>query len=315
MSFIDYLEANFSCERVGGGRQLKVSGQCPFCGEDRGDLRLYVGVDTQLGQCFHCNKGFNGILFVKAHEGCTTKQAIKIINGDPDAYIRDAGDEKPASPEPLAIFPEMVEMTFSDAACLYMMERNITVEAMKHFRLKFCPSNTMIGDKVFYTKNRIIMPIRDISGKLVSWQGRDITGRSGIRYLFPPQFKGSELLYNAHAIPTRPSYLILVEGVFDAFGWWMAGATNVIASFGKKISDYQVDMMRCIDPEVLFVAWDSDAIDKKYEFVEKYGHCFNNIKIVDLNGKDADQMDKGGLVTALEQSVAYSWGGKILGMI
>lgn len=133
-----------------------------------------------------------------------------------------------------------------------------------------------------------------MAGELVSWQGRDITGKSKMKYLFPPCFKGAEELYNIQAMPSNPSYLIVTEGVFHVFGWWLAGIKNAIGTFGKKISAAQVDMLRVVNPSVLFIAWDSDANDKKYEFCEQYGHYFPDIRIVDLKGKDADELNKGG---------------------
>ena len=175
----------------------------------------------------------------------------------------------------------------------------------------YCDQNVKVGETTYWTSGRIIIPIYNKNGEAVSWQGRDITGRSKIKYLFPPGFKGAENLYNIHrAKPGKR--LIVCEGVFDAFGWMMAGVNNVAATFGKKISDHQLQLLVELEPTCLMLAWDTDAMTQKYEFVERHGHLFRNVRIVDLAGKDADELDSTTKRDALSSAVPYSWDQKIL---
>jgi DNA primase len=305
MNFIDYLDSRYDIEHVSGGSQVKVSGMCPFCHEDRSDLRLYVSVEKGRGICFHCNQGFNSVKFVMAAEGCGWQRAVKILSDDDDDYERF---KEETEPDERAIFPPMKPLGLDGLA--YLAGRGISEEAIKHFRLMFCNANTMIKGRVFYTKNRVIIPIHDITGKAVSWQGRDITGRA-LRYLFPPGFEGAGYLFNAWSISTNAEYLILSEGVFDVFGWWDAGFKNVAATFGKKISEAQMDMIRYLKPKSIFIAWDSDAMWENYEFFEKFSYLFK-IKIVDLAGKDADEMTREEKIKALSNAKGYDWSDKIL---
>jgi DNA primase len=306
MEFTDYLDSNYDIEFVSGGSQIKVSGQCPFCFEDRHDLRLYIGIDTGRGICFHCNTGFNSIKFVMAAESCGWKKAVKILSDDDDEYERFKDE---AEPEPEAIFPPMVALGENPAAVEYLLDRGVYGVA-DHFKLMYCPADTVIKDRTYYTNRRVIIPIHDVTGKAVSWQGRDITGRA-LRYLFPPGFEGANFLFNAWSIPNRADYLILSEGVFDAFGWWLDGFKNVVATFGKKISESQMDMIRYLKPKAIFIAWDSDAMWENYEFFEKYSYLFK-IRIIDLGGKDADEMTRDEKIKALSNAGGYSWESKIL---
>ncbi len=196
-----------------------------------------------------------------------------------------------------------------------MTKRGIGEEVVKHFDLRFCQKNLTTEETTLRTRNRIIIPIKNMAGELVSWQGRDITGKSKVRYLFPSSFKGAQELYNIDAIPASPDYLIITEGVFGAFGWYRAGIKNVVATFGKKISKFQVDVLRIIAPKIIFMAWDSDATDKKYEFCELYGHYFPDIRIVDLAGKDSDELKRADLLDALSKASPYSWNDKILKLL
>jgi DNA primase len=101
----------------------------------------------------------------------------------------------------------------------------------------------------------------------------------------------------------------------DVFGWWRSGLKNVVATFGKHLSEAQLDIVRYLNPEVLFVAWDSDAHWNKYELIEKVGHYFKNIRLVDLNNKDADEKNRRQLLAALSNSKTYSWEDKILSCV
>lgn len=316
MDFIGYLENNFDCERVSRGSQIKVSGMCPFCQMDRRDLRMYVGVDSQLGQCFHCGTGFNPIKFVMANEGVDKRTAYKILSGDAEEqYEKADGPDTCGSSGSSVLYPETIPVEESHMAMDYLLSRGIDENIWSNFNVTFCQKNLELDGNVFYTKNRIIIPIINKSGTLASWQGRDVTGKSRIRYLSSPRFKGSEELFNVHSIPANPKYLIISEGVFDVFGWWKHGFRNVIGTFGKKISDAQVDIIRAMNPACLFMAWDTDAIKQKYEFCERYGHYFSDIRIAELHGKDADELSKVDLELALLSSIRYSWDRKILTLI
>lgn len=313
MNFIEYLDANYTTEHVSGKSQIKVNGECPFCHEDRSDLRLYVNAETGAGQCFHCGKGFNSLMFVAAAEHVSYSKAIKILNDDEDVYIKESGCQI-AEKAPVA-FPNVISLFDSPDCFDYLVKRKISIRTARHFKLSYCQENVMLDGRVFYTAGRLIIPITDMTGKVVSWQGRDITGKSKTRYLFPPNFKQSEYLYNCDTISLNPDYLIMSEGVFDVFGWYGAGFKNTIGTFGKKISDAQVEIIRTIKPAVLFMAWDSDAADKKYEFCEKYGHIFSDIRIVDLVDQDADEMTKAALTAALSSASCYEWDEKILAFL
>ena len=306
--FIDYLVSHFEIEYVSGGSQIKVSGQCPFCGEERGDLRLYVNVGTGKGICFHCGQGFGPIGFVKAVESCGKERAARILAGDDDAYL---GERDRPDPVTSVVFPEMVPLLESIGACEYLEGRGVTLEMIEHFKLMYCKRNMRVGERGFYTKGRVIIPIHDIKGNPVSWQGRDITGRSSLRYLFPPGFKGAEHLYNAWSVPVGAHYIVISEGVFDVFGWWRAGYPWVVGTFGKKISEGQMDLINYLNPRVIYIAWDSDADWNKYEFMEKYSYKYT-INFLDMDGKDSDELSPDELKNIVSGAKKYSWSDKIL---
>lgn len=313
IDFRDYLEQHFLIEEVSGGRQLKLSGTCPFCGETRDDLRLYVkGKAPWPGQCHHCGKGFYPAAFVAAHERVSRQDAIKILEGSEDAFVRTYEDDSDGVE---IVFPKVIDIEDSEDAQEYLHERNIGYDIIRHFGLQYCSQNTPCpgyGEhETLWTRRRIFVPIYDISGNLICWQARDITGKSHMKYIFPPGFEGRLYLYNAHAIPYGAKYLVLSEGVMDTFGWWRAGAHNVVASFGHKLSSEQVDILLDLQPEEIIIAWDDDSMAQKYALVEKWGHLFN-FRIAMMGARDADEQSAAELGRVFKGAKPYSWEDKIL---
>ena len=85
---------------------------------------------------------------------------------------------------------------------------------------------------------RVIIPVFDRRNNLVSFQGRDVTGKQD-RYLFPPKEKQVKdcktLLYGAELCGKKDS-LLVVEGVMDA---WKLGA-GAVCTFGSSVTQEQV---------------------------------------------------------------------------
>ena len=306
MTFEDYILEHFRAERVSMNTQLLIHDECPFCGASG---RLYVDRKKGVGICFKCSEGFGAVKFVAAHQGVSRTRARSILN-EGEQGIKPLEDDTPEQVFSVW-FPPTVTVDHSPDAVAYLSGRGIGQELVDRFGITYCHQNTMVGDRECWTKGRIIIPLFDAAGNAVGWQGRDITGRSRIKYLFMPGFNGAENVFNIGGV-SEVDYLVVCEGVFDVFGWVKAGVTNTVGTFGKKISAQQVDILSALNPAVLFIAWDSDATMNKFEFVERHGHRFKQIRIVDLQGKDADELDRNALLTAISRASEYSWEAKIL---
>jgi len=305
--FEEYLLEHFVVQRVSGKTQFLIDDDCPFCGSNG---RLYVDRKKGVGICFKCSTGFDAAKFVAEHEGVSRGQAVRILSGQKGFQSLEDEEEL----EAMEIwFPPTVPVTDHPAAFGYLTERGISEKIMTKFVLSYCDQNVQIGDKTYWTENRIIIPIFNKDGKAVGWQGRDMTGKSKIKYLFMPGFKGAENLYNIHQ--ARQNYVILCEGVMDVYGWVRAGFTSALGSFGKKISDTQLDMLSVINPNILFLAWDSDAAGEIYSFVERHSHRFKQIRLVDMVGYDADECDKKTLANCLTRATDYDWSQKIINLL
>ena len=117
-------------------------------------------------------------------------------------------------------------------------------------------------------------------------------------------------LYNIQAVKSGLP-IIVAEGVMDVWGWLRAGFRNVVATFGKKVGEAQVEILHRLKPSTVYIAWDGDAEREKYAFAEKYGHLFD-IRVVRMRrGVDADEMKPEEMAELLGAAEGYSWEARI----
>jgi DNA primase len=196
--------------------------------------------------------------------------------------------------------PESLALPINGRNLKYLENRNITPAICRYFGLRFSKNGVFkyrddegkVRSQSY--ANRIILPVFDLSGDLVSFQGRDITGKAEKKYLFPPGFAstGSHLYngQNAH----RAASIVIGEGAFDVMAIKMAfdeeaSLRDVVAvgSFGKHLShgddDSQLAKLLALKEEGLKIVtfmWDgeeraiNDAIEaalllRQYGFVAR----------------------------------------------
>ena len=94
-----------------------------------------------------------------------------------------------------------------------------------------------------FLRRRIVFPIHDSEGELVAYAGRSIDG-SEPRYLFPPGFCKSQVVFNLHrAVGNSAGCAIVVEGFFDCLRVHQAGYRNVVALMGVSLSEVQKNLL------------------------------------------------------------------------
>jgi hypothetical protein len=94
-----------------------------------------------------------------------------------------------------------------------------------------------------FLHHRIAFPIHDSEGQLVAYAGRSIDG-SEPRYLFPPGFRKSQVVFNLHrAVSGSAGWAIVVEGFFDCLRVHQAGYHNVVALMGVSLSEMQQQVL------------------------------------------------------------------------
>lgn len=244
---IDYKETQGS-----SGEQFHIR-ECPSpsCGDTR--WRTYMGMDSGLGNCFKCGAKFTKISFIKDHHGLDNwGQALRKC----EEILHDQGwrpTRKAVVVEPVSgtvQLPISLPIPFDDGSNLaYLENRGITRELAQYFNLRYC----QFGGWVFKDPEgkrqmqrfdeRIIIPIFDLDRELRTFQGRDITGASDRKYLFPVQLPGTgRYIFNGQNV-VACEHVVMGEGVFDVFSIKAAldmdaGLRSVVpvGSFGKHLS-------------------------------------------------------------------------------
>ena len=133
-------------------------------------------------------------------------------------------------------------------------------------------------------KFRIIVPVM-LGGKLVSYQGRDYTGKSDLRY--KTCRKEDELVCHKHTlydIDRAGNDVVVVEGVTDA---WRLGA-GAVATFGVGFTQEQV--LRLARFRRVFLLYDPDAPGRAERLARAVAGLGPEVEVVQLDGGDPAEM-------------------------
>lgn len=112
-------------------------------------------------------------------------------------------------------------------------------------------------------QDRIMIPIHDEKGNIVSFCGRSM-GDEKPKYLHTPEnvlFQKSKLLYNFYNAKTLAynNELIIVEGYMDVAGARKVGYENVIATMGVALTDDQLNLIKRNNSSITLALDNDDA--------------------------------------------------------
>ena len=283
-AFLDYEGIEYREKTGSSGEQYNMK-ECPACGDSK--WRVWMNQESGLGNCFHgdCHvKTFNKYSYIREHLGNPPARDViaairRIVSAmgwrpkrKPKAKVLSIIDECKL---PTKCIP-LPDVNGNNLA--YLEERGITADLAREFKLRFCVNGVYayensIGEREEqYYGNRVIVPTFDLSGQMITFQGRDITGESKRKYLFPPGLPASgKYLYGGHLVKGRKE-IAVGEGVFDAHTLTATfradpdlSEVGAVATFGMHLSDggdddqvsYFIKLMRLGLERVTFM-WDSE---------------------------------------------------------
>lgn len=129
-------------------------------------------------------------------------------------------------------------------------------------RYEEAADNQELTDR-FY--ERVIFPIRGITGQVVGFGARKLRGDKNIpKYINSPEnvlyVKNKTLygLYEAKAAITKKQNCYLVEGYTDVISLHQSGIINVVASCGTSLTVGQIQLIKRFSPKVTII-YDGDA--------------------------------------------------------
>jgi len=171
----------------------------------------------------------------------------------------------------------------------YLKERGLSGTEVKNFNLGFVTEDLNYYEKLtkdfdeeiiketglFYFdekrkkyisrfRNRIIFPIKNISGNIIGFGGRIIDDNNNLaKYINSPEtpfFKKGSNLYNldkARKLSNKIEYVYLVEGYMDVIGLYKNGIENTVANLGTALTSKQIQIL-CQFYNHIIICFDGD---------------------------------------------------------
>ncbi|MFC1489971.1 DNA primase [Candidatus Latescibacterota bacterium] len=258
-------------------RGVNYSGPCPFHNETKPSFN--VNSERQFYHCFGCNKGGDVFSFLMDITGMSFMEALQQLAEGAGLQMPEKHAVDPSLKENTDIIiasnvaaAEYFYNTLSEKegklGLKYLLDRGLTKETIKDFRLGFSPSDP--SGLISFTKKksldlhalekagilkpnsyggkpynpyggRIIFPIIDQTARIIGFGARLLEGE-GAKYVnsseSPVYHKSNVLygLYQAKSEIKRSRTTVVVEGYMDVISLHQAGIKNVIAASGTAFT-------------------------------------------------------------------------------
>lgn len=283
------------------------SGFCPFHSNSRTPA-FVVFPDSQTWRCFGaCAEGGDVFSFLMKKEGWDFKDALRVLADRAGVTLEThtpEQQEKNAAADRLGdllaaatdyfhhLFMYAPEAAF---ARRYMQDREMTTATLETFQIGYaldrwdaCRTHFQeqgythqelldaglltVNEEKSTTydrfRNRLMFPIREVSGRVVGFGARTLEKDGIPKYLNSPQtalFNKSNLLFGLdltkrHIREARQA--VIVEGYMDMIRAWQAGYTNVIAQMGTALTPEQLRLLKRFTKRFI-LALDADAAGDK----------------------------------------------------
>ena len=205
---------------------------CPFHNDKHPSL--HFDLKKNRYKCFACGASGNVIDLVMRYNNMEFKEAINWIGNKEVNTAKDNAYEKKESREE-AVDIEYLEVLMKnvcineDAARFLFDERRIDRRVVEWCGLTSISSDTPCWrwGKAFYDAPSLLIPYRDVDGKLLTVQGRYLGKEKKPRFKFP---HGSQAgMYNKQVIATlkKGDELWITEGPSDCWAMMSAGRKAV----------------------------------------------------------------------------------------
>lgn len=248
-------------------RQVVV--HCPFCGEDDQSQHMSINLDGRGWRCWRqpaSHFGRSPVRLVQKLVGCTTEEAHRITGTDAPAPVPAAstlrdnlaklrGDvAAPVRPRELHLPREFHPLTdFDDPRAGHFVDYMVERRGYRESEVRWLAATyglqwAVRGPFAW----RVIFPIRDHRGALLTWTARAISDAAQLRYKqprveqtvveAPKTLLGLERLFEVR----DPRVLVLCEGPLDATRITVSGAPFGVwatCMFGLSFSAEQRELV------------------------------------------------------------------------
>jgi len=247
----------------------QLRGPCPLPTHSSEWSRESFSVDTAKNvwachsasccEARHGRVGGNVLDLVACLEGCSIRQAALRLQdkwcgtGIPVGEPQRASKGSPGSRGPDR--PRRLSFSLRLVWHPYLEERAVHPATAAWFGVGYYAGGGFL-------RHRIVFPIHDHEGQLVAYAGRSLDGGEP-RYLFPPGFYKSQVVFNLHrAVWESARCALVVEGFFDCLQVHQAGYRNVVALLGVSLSEAQEKLLQERFPRLVLML-DGDEVGQR----------------------------------------------------
>lgn len=292
VDIVEYLSQYLSIKKRG----KNYVALCPFHPDK--NPSFYISKEKGLFHCFGCGEGGNIYNFVMKIENVGFERAVEMVAKWANIEIPqfEYGEEKKKIYDIHEKLAEYFNKKLNENKDLisYLLNRGIDLDTIQKFKLGFAPKsiaeflNENSKDEIdiketgiFPYSNfieRLIFPIRNVSGKIVGFSGRALKGEMPKYINSTEKFfkKGGTLygLYEGKEEILKTKEAILVEGYMDVIILSKNGIKNCVSSMGTSFTEVQATILKRFSDKVL-ISFDPDVsgiegTKRALEIAEKY---------------------------------------------
>ena len=302
IDIVDLVSESVELRRAG----RNFTGFCPFH-HNVNTPAFVVFPDTQTWRCFsECDEGGDIFSFTMKKEGWEFSEALQHLAERAGVQLKpltpQAIEQKEEGERLRGLLEDVVvyyrhQLTQTEAgkvAAAYLQKRELTEDTIEAFGLGYAP-NAWDGVLEFFLskgytdaeleeagllseregggyydrfRNRLMIPIRDRSGKMAGFGARVLNPDDVPKYLNSPQtpiFDKSRLLYgldSARKAIRDVGQAVIVEGYMGVIGLYQYGFRNIVAQMGTALTEYQLRILKKYTDKII-LALDSDAAGQK----------------------------------------------------
>ncbi len=273
------------------GREYK--GLCPFHQEKTPSFT--VSPAKGFFHCFGCGAHGSALSFLMQHDRLDFPAAVEALA---DRYGLEVPRTGPSGPSGKGLY-ELLEdaskhyikqLKTHSPAKEYLKRRGLTGEIARDFAIGYAPAGNSLlarfgqadadrqrlidaglarksdtGDCYDRFRDRIMFPIRDRRGRVISFGGRAM-GEAQPKYMNGPEtpvFHKGRQLYGLYEMPRgKVPQCVLVEGYMDVIGLAQHEVKGAVATLGTAVTPSQLTRLFGIAPSVVF-CFDGDAAGRR----------------------------------------------------
>lgn len=263
---------------------VEVEYNCPHCDNGRNKFNMVVNIDNHVFHCWSC--GYKGKVDKLLHDFGNDRQKSSWESMDKVVFEKH---EKKNEPLILTGFRSLkVEWKDSlvyKAAMRKLRERKIGMDLIEKWDICYAEDGKY--------RDRIIVPYRDTTGKMVYFVARDIFDTQKYKYKNPTAEKSTIIFGEKFIDWSKP--VILTEGVFDAMVLY-----NAVPLLGCNIEKHAILNKIWDNQTPIILGFDADEAGQKATMdIGKYllnfkvpvytiqGNKYNDLaKAYEMAGKD-----------------------------